>query len=33
MTDPNNYGSPPVMWAYYCEVEGGKKLLTGGIIE
>ncbi len=33
VTDPNNYGSPPVLWAYYCEAEGGKKFLTGGIIE
>jgi hypothetical protein len=33
VTDPNNYGSPPVLWAYYCEAEGGKSFLTGGIIE
>jgi hypothetical protein len=33
VTDPNNYGSPPVLWAYYCETEGGGKFVTGGIIE
>jgi hypothetical protein len=33
VTDPNNYGSPPVLWAYYCEAEGGKRFLTGGVIE
>jgi hypothetical protein len=33
LTDPNNYGSPPVLWAYYCEAEDGKRFLTGGIIE
>jgi hypothetical protein len=33
VTDPNNYGGPPVLWAYYCEVEGGKQFITGGIIE
>jgi hypothetical protein len=33
VTDSNNYGSPPVLWAYYCEAEGGKRFLTGGIIE
>jgi hypothetical protein len=33
VSDPNNYGSPPVLWAYYCEAEDGRKFLTGGIIE
>jgi hypothetical protein len=33
VTDPNNYGGPTCLWAYYCEVEDGKKFLTGGIIE
>ena len=33
VTDPNNYGSPPVLWAYYCEAEGGGKFVTGGIVE
>lgn len=32
VTDPNNYGSPPVIWAYYCETEDGRKFLAGGII-
>ena len=31
VTDPNNYGSPPVLWAYYCEVQGGRNFLTGGL--
>jgi len=31
--DPNNYGGPPVLWAYYCEAEGGNGFLAGGIIE
>lgn len=33
LTDPNNYGSPPVLWAYYCQAEGGNAFLTGGIIK
>jgi hypothetical protein len=33
VTDPNNFGSPPVLWAYYYETEEGKRFLTGGIIE
>ena len=33
VTDPNNYGSPPVMWAYYCETREGKAFVTGGIID
>jgi hypothetical protein len=33
VTDPNNYGSPPALWAYYCEDETGRKFVTGGIVE
>jgi hypothetical protein len=33
VTDSNNYGSPPVLWAYYCEAEGGQKFVTGRAIE
>ncbi len=33
VTDPNNYGRPPMLWAYYCEVEGSEKFLTGGILD
>jgi hypothetical protein len=33
VTDSNNYGSPPVMWAYYCETNDSRKFVTGGIIE
>jgi len=31
--DPNNYGGPPVLWAYYCEAEDGKHFIAGGILE
>jgi hypothetical protein len=33
VTDSNNYGGRPALWAYYCETDGGKEFLTGGIIE
>jgi hypothetical protein len=33
VTDPNNYGSPPCLWAYYCEAEDGEKFLSGGTLE
>lgn len=32
VTDENNYGSPPVLWAYYCESESGKQFVAGGIL-
>lgn len=32
-TDPNNYGSPPVLWAYYCQAEDGKEFIAGEILE
>lgn len=31
VADPNNYGSPPCLWAYHCETEDGTKFLAGGI--
>ncbi len=31
--DPNNYGSPPVLWAYYCRAEDGKEFIAGGVLE
>lgn len=31
--DPNNYGTPPVLWAYYCETASGKHFVTGGVLE
>jgi hypothetical protein len=31
-TDPNNYGSPPVLWAYYCETEDGKQFVAGEVL-
>lgn len=33
VTDPNNYGGPPMLWAYYCESEGGGQFVTGGVLE
>ena len=33
LTDPNNYGSPPCLWAYYCMAEDGEAFLTGGVIK
>lgn len=32
VTDPNNYGSPPALWAYYCESEDGESFIAGGIV-
>jgi hypothetical protein len=32
-TDPNNYGSPPVLWAYYCEAEGGEQFIAGAVLD
>jgi hypothetical protein len=32
-TDPNNYGSPPVLWAYYCRTEDGQEFVAGGVLE
>jgi hypothetical protein len=33
VTDPNNYGDRPVLWAYYCETEGGRRFVAGGILD
>jgi len=33
VVDPNNYGDPPVLWAYYCETQSGRQFVAGGIIE
>jgi hypothetical protein len=33
VTDPNNYGTPPALWAYYCESESGKQFVSGGVLE
>jgi hypothetical protein len=33
VSDPNNYGGPPVLWAYYCEAQSGEKFITGGTVE
>ena len=31
-TDHNNYGSPPVLWAYYFETESGEKHIAGEVL-
>ena len=31
-TDPDNYGSPEVIWAYFAETKSGKKLVTGRLL-
>ncbi len=31
-SDANNYGSPPVLWAYYCESESGKQFIAGAVL-
>jgi hypothetical protein len=33
VTDPNNYGGRPVLWAYFCETEGGERFIAGGALE
>jgi hypothetical protein len=33
VTDPDNYGGRPSLWAYFCETEGGERLVAGGVIE
>jgi hypothetical protein len=33
VTDSNNYGSPPVLWAYYCETASGERFVAGGVLE
>jgi len=32
-TDPNNYGTPPVLWAYYCESESGDQFVAGSVLQ
>jgi hypothetical protein len=32
-TDPNNYGGPPMLWAYYCLAEDGTEFVAGGLLE
>lgn len=31
--DPDNYGSPPVIWAYFCESESGVRFVVGSILK
>jgi len=33
VTDLNNYGSRPVLWAYYCQSVSGKEFVAGGVLE
>ena len=30
--DPDNYGSPPVIWAYFCTTKSGKRFVAGKIL-
>ena len=30
-TDPNNYGGPSMLWAYFCETKDGKQFVAGGV--
>lgn len=32
-TDPNNYGAPPVLWAYFCEAEDGTEFIAGAVLQ
>ncbi len=32
-SDANNYGSPPVLWAYYCESASGRQFVAGEVLE
>jgi hypothetical protein len=31
--DSNNYGGPPVLWAYYCQAEDGREFVAAGVRE
>lgn len=33
VVDPNDFGTPPTMWTYYCETESRRCFVTGGIIK
>ncbi|MCP4645132.1 MAG: hypothetical protein GY851_32120 [bacterium] len=33
VTDPNNFGAPPTLWAYYCEIEAGPQFVAGAVKE
>lgn len=33
VTDLNNYGGLPVLWAYYCECESGKQFIAGAVLQ
>jgi hypothetical protein len=33
VTDPNNYGSPPMLWVYFCQAEDGKEFIAGKVLE
>ena len=32
-TDANNYGAPPVLWAYYCQSKSGQRFIAGESLE
>jgi hypothetical protein len=31
-SDPDNYGRPPILWAYHCETRGGARFVTGALL-
>lgn len=33
VSDPDNYGSRPVIWAYHCETESGRTFVAGARLE
>ena len=33
VTDPDNWGKPPVVWVYNCTTEDGARVLVGGLLE
>jgi hypothetical protein len=33
VTDTNNYGGRPVLWAYYCETDDGTKFVAGKVLD
>jgi hypothetical protein len=32
VSDPDNYGGSPSLWAYYCETKSGQKFVTGRVL-
>lgn len=32
VTDADNYGGPPILWAYYCQTKSGRQFVTGRVV-